>query len=64
MSDDEVYKCVRDTYQDNKISYCGKNISGIWHFLEPTHAILNMQDEGRLLICKKCRGRINNIMKG
>ena len=61
----EEIKCVRDTYQDNKVSYCGKNISNIWHFLEPTHAILNMQDGGiRFTICYQCRTKIDKIMKG
>jgi len=61
---DEIHKCVRDTLEDFTKSYCGKHILNDWHFLEPTHAILNMQQGGRLLICKKCRKKINKIMKG
>lgn len=60
----EEAKCVRDTLQAFTESYCGKNILNEWHFLEPTHAILNNQSGGRLMICKKCRKKINNIMKG
>lgn len=61
---DEI-KCVRDTLSDNKISYCGKNISVEWHFLEPTHAILTMQDgNSRFSICYQCQKKIINIMKG
>lgn len=62
--DDDIHKCVRDLEQDTKVSYCGKNVSGIWHFEDPTHAVLNNQQEGRLLICSKCRKNINQIMRG
>lgn len=59
---DEIHKCVRDILHDDEYSYCGEDISGTFHFLEPTHAILNNQNEGRLLICQKCRKAINKIM--
>jgi len=63
MSED-INKCVRDTLRDGTKGYCGKNIINEWHFLEPTHAILNNQQGGRLLICHACRKKINNIMIG
>lgn len=61
---DEIYKCVRDPLRDAEISYCGKVVSGTFHFIDPTHAILNNQQEGRLLICDSCRKKISDIMLG
>ena len=64
MDDDEIYKCIRDNEADVLISYCGTRLSGIWHYMDPDHAVRNRQQEGRLLICKDCRKKVNEIMKG
>jgi len=57
-------KCIRDTLQDGKKSYCGKNLNAQFYFLEPSHAILHSQQGGMLLICDDCRKKINKIMVG
>ena len=62
--DDEIYKCIRDNEADVLISYCGTRLSGLYHYTDPYHAVRNMQQEGRLLICKDCRKKVNEIMRG
>ncbi len=39
-------------------TWCGREISGEWVFEDPTHAVLNAVNGGRLLVCANCAEKI------
>ncbi len=44
-------------------SFCGEDVSMLWVFTEPTHAVTNNQIKGRLLPCVKCRDILIEILR-
>jgi len=44
-------------------SHCGKEINDIWSFQNVEHALLSIEDESRVVPCKKCIKEILKIFK-
>lgn len=52
-------KCIQRSHADFAgRSWCGRNITGEWHFMSIDHAVENCASEGRLLSCENCMTEI------
>ena len=57
-------KCVADTHEDYKgKSWCGREITGEFHFISIDHAAHNGRNGGRLVPCLKCYQAIEKALK-
>ena len=51
----EWVKCIKKT-DTNNLSWCGRDITREWHFVDVDHAALNGNHKGRLVACIECAG--------
>ena len=55
MSRPDYVHCILREYGEHPVmSWCGRNVSAEFHFMDIDHAVFNAEQEGRLLICPEC----------
>lgn len=62
---EEYVKHVKDertsNIQNKDITFCGEPIME-WAFTGPSHVVANIQANGRLLPCEKCKEKIIELL--
>jgi hypothetical protein len=56
-------KAEKDSWLLNKtVSYCGVDLSMLWHFEDIDHAVMTRQSKSYQLICPECRKIIIDLL--
>lgn len=62
LVEEEREDWVRCVLRENRRSYCGRNLTGVWAFTGPEHANTNEVQEGRLVTCPACKALMGGPM--
>ena len=58
----EHVHCCKTGHVKDTLTICGKPFVGEWVFQDPTHALLNAKQGGRLQLCPRCADGIQQML--
>ena len=64
--DADVNACIRQTHAERStMSWCGRRIEPFeWTFTDVDHALYNILNQGRILVCPDCKKVLITILRG